>query len=69
MFLPNLHAALGRIRQMLVTDARLSAAVWSVPSKVPLLGLAFATVRKQIESPAPPPGTPGPFALADAEAL
>jgi ubiquinone/menaquinone biosynthesis C-methylase UbiE len=69
MFLPNLHAALGRIRQMLVTDGRLSAAVWSVPSKVPLLDLAFATVRNQIDAPAPPPGTPGPFALADAEAL
>jgi enediyne biosynthesis protein CalE5 len=69
MFLPNLHAALGRIRQMLVTDGRLSAAVWSVPSKVPLLDLAFATARKQLNIPAPPPRAPGPFALANDEAL
>jgi ubiquinone/menaquinone biosynthesis C-methylase UbiE len=69
MFLPDLDSALGRIRQMLVNDGRLSAAVWSAPSKVPLLELAFATVRKHIDASAPSPGTPGPFALADAEAL
>jgi ubiquinone/menaquinone biosynthesis C-methylase UbiE len=69
MFFPNLSAALVKIRQMLVTNGRLSAAVWSAPSKVPLLDLAFATVRKQINAPGPPPGTPGPFALADIETL
>lgn len=69
MFLPNLPAALARIRKLLVSDGRLSAAVWSSPPKVPLLDLAFSTVRKQINAPAPPAGTPGPFALADAGAL
>ncbi len=34
-----------------------------------MLDLAFATVRKQIDAPPPPPRTPGPFALVDAEAL
>jgi hypothetical protein len=70
MFLPNLAAALLRIRQtLLASNGRLSAAVWSVPSKVPLLDLAFATVRKQINAPAPPLGSPGPFALSDVEAV
>jgi ubiquinone/menaquinone biosynthesis C-methylase UbiE len=69
MFFPNLSAALVKIREMLVTNGRLSAAVWSAPSKVPWLDLAFASVRKQINAPAPPPATPGPFALADIEAL
>jgi SAM-dependent methyltransferase len=69
MFFPNLPAALVRIRQTLITNGRLSAAVWSAPSKVPWLDLAFASVRKQINAPAPPPATPGPFALADIEAL
>jgi enediyne biosynthesis protein CalE5 len=54
---------------MLITNGRLSAAVWSAPSKVPLSGLAFSTVRKQLNIPAPPPGAPGPFALADADTL
>ncbi|HEU4444579.1 MAG TPA: methyltransferase domain-containing protein [Nitrososphaeraceae archaeon] len=69
MFLPNLPTALVRIKQMLTTNGRLSAAVWSAPPKVPLLDLAFATVRKQIDAPAPPPTAPGPFALADIDAL
>ena len=69
MFFPNLSVALVKIRDLLVTNGRLSAAVWSAPSKVPLLDLAFATVRKQINAPGPPPGTPGPFALADIETL
>lgn len=69
MFLPNLPMALTSIRQLLIPGGRLSAAVWSTPSKVPMLDLAFSTVRKQINAPAPPLGTPGPFALADAEAL
>ena len=34
-----------------------------------MVGLAFASVRKQINAPAPPPTTPGPFDLADIEAL
>jgi ubiquinone/menaquinone biosynthesis C-methylase UbiE len=69
MFFPNLPAALVKIRHLLITNGRLSAAVWSIPSKVPLIDLAFSTVRKQINAPLPPTGTPGPFALADTEAL
>jgi ubiquinone/menaquinone biosynthesis C-methylase UbiE len=69
MFFPSLPSALVNIRHLLITNGRLSAAVWSTPSKVPLIDLAFGSVRKQINAPAPPPGTPGPFALADIEAL
>lgn len=68
MFFPNLSSALVKIRDMLVTNGRLSAAIWSAPYKVPLLDISFSTVRKQINAP-PPPGTPGPFALADIESL
>jgi ubiquinone/menaquinone biosynthesis C-methylase UbiE len=69
MFFPNLPSALLKIRHLLITNGRLSAAVWSAPSKVPLLDLAFTSVRKQINAPAPPPGIPGPFALANIETL
>ncbi|MDQ3873027.1 MAG: methyltransferase domain-containing protein [Thermoproteota archaeon] len=69
MFFPNLSAALISFRELLVTNGRLSAAVWSSPSKVPWLDLAFSTVSKQINAPAPSPGTPGPFALADIDVL
>jgi len=69
MFFPSLPSALVKIRHLLITNGRLSAAVWSTPSKVPLIDLAFASVRKQVNAPAPPPGSSGPFALADIEAL
>lgn len=69
MFLPNLPATLSAIRELLVPGGRMSAAVWSTPSKVPFLDLAFSTVRKQINAPLPPPGTLGPFSLADPELL
>jgi len=69
MFLPNLPAALAHIRELLVPDGRLSAAVWSTPPKVPFLDLAFSTIRKQINAPPPLLGNMGPFSLADPELL
>ncbi len=69
MFLPNLASALTAIRDLLVPGGRFAAAVWPAPSKVPVLDLAFSNIRKQINAPAPQPGTPGPFALADSESL
>jgi len=69
MFLPHLPMALSTIRQLLVPKGTFAAAVWSIPAKVPMLDLAFSTVRKEINAPAPPTGTPGPFALANSEAL
>ncbi|SRR5215204_6016738 len=69
MFFPNLPSALVKIRHLLVTNDRLSYAVWSAPSKVPLSELAFATVRKQLNVPDPPPRAPSPLALADVAAL
>ena len=53
MFFPNLPLALVKIRHLLITNGRLYAAVWSTPSKVPLIDLAFGTVRKQINAPPP----------------
>jgi ubiquinone/menaquinone biosynthesis C-methylase UbiE len=69
MFLPHLPIALIAIRQLLKPRGSFAAAVWSIPAKVPMLDLAFSTVRKEINATAPPAGTPGPFALANSEAL
>jgi ubiquinone/menaquinone biosynthesis C-methylase UbiE len=69
MFLPDLPMALGTIRKLIKPRGSFAAAVWSIPAKVPMLDLAFSTVRKEINAPAPPAGTPGPFALANPEAL
>lgn len=69
MFLPNLQASLINLRRLLVPGGRLAAAVWGPPAKVPLIALAMNTVRQQLEASPPPPGTLGPFSLADVTQL
>ncbi len=69
MFLPNLSGALSNIHKTLVPDGYLAAAVFATPDKVPFLGLAINTVRNETRAPPPPPGTPGPFSLADENQL
>ena len=69
MFLPNLSGALSNIHKTLVPDGYLAAAVWATPDKVPFLGLAINTVRNETRAPPQPPGTPGPFSLADENQL
>jgi SAM-dependent methyltransferase len=65
MFLPDLPNALKTMREALVPNGIIAAAVWSSPPKVPSLSLAFGTVMNEIGASPPPPGTPGPFSLAD----
>jgi SAM-dependent methyltransferase len=69
MFLPNLTSTLQKIRASLVPDGILSAAVWSVPDKVPVLMLAFRTAAQKIGLPPPGAGSSGPFKLADTVTL
>jgi enediyne biosynthesis protein CalE5 len=69
MFLPDLTSALKTIREALVDDGRVAAAVWSSPQKVPAFITPFEIVSKETGTPPPPPGTPGPFSLADTSLL
>jgi len=69
MFLPDLGVALERIRGVLGPGGRLAAAVWGPPERVPLIAIPQQTVSRELELPPPAPGTPGPLALADADAL
>lgn len=65
VFLPNLTLNLQKIRASLVPNGILSAAVWSVPDKVPVLMLAFRIAAQKIGLPPPSAGSPGSFKLAD----
>ena len=65
MFLPNLVPTLQKIRASLVPDGILSAAVWSVPDKAPVLMLALRTATQKVGLPPLSAGSPGPFKLAD----
>lgn len=64
MFVPNPYNTLSDIPRMLVSDGYFAGGVWATPDKVPLLDLAISTVRNETRAP-PPPGTPGPFSLAN----
>lgn len=69
MFLPNLPEALQRMHRQLKRGGRLATAVWGPPQKAPFISLAMNTVRQQLHVPPPPPGTLGPFSLADVTIL
>jgi ubiquinone/menaquinone biosynthesis C-methylase UbiE len=69
MFLPDLRTGLSNIYRSLVDGGCLAAAVWASPDKVPFIALALNTVLKEINSPPPPAGIPGPFSLSDENIL
>lgn len=69
MFLPDLPNALKTMRDALAQDGRIAAAVWSTPDKVPAFLIPFEIVMKETGSQPPPPGSPGPFSLADTNML
>lgn len=59
------EAALRALRAALLPGGVLAAAVWGPPASVPMIALGFATVSRHLALDPPPPGGPGPFALAD----
>ena len=67
-FLTDLPGALARLHSYLKRDGRLAAAVWGSPDTVQF-ALSMAVILSELELPPPPAGRPGPFALADADAL
>jgi enediyne biosynthesis protein CalE5 len=69
MFLPNLDNALSNMLRLLVPGGKLAAAVWSEPSKVPLISMPINIARQELQAPILGQGIPGPFSLADIDAL
>jgi ubiquinone/menaquinone biosynthesis C-methylase UbiE len=69
MFLPNVNSSLSNIYKSMVEGGRFAAAVWSAPDRVPQLSIPMNIARRETNVPLPPPGTPGPFSLADEKLL
>ena len=69
MFLSNVNSGLSNIYKSLVDGGRFAAAVWSAPDRVPQLSIPMNIARRETNAPLPPPGTSGPFSLADEKLL
>jgi ubiquinone/menaquinone biosynthesis C-methylase UbiE len=69
MFMPDPVAAMKRVHHALAPGGRAVVATWCAPDKNPWAAVPVAALKRQMEIPAPPPGTPGLFAFADGERL
>lgn len=69
MFLPERQACLLRIRDAMTPAGRLVFSTWSTPDQVPMISLAVGFFVRELDLPPPPPGRPGPFCMADEQAV
>jgi enediyne biosynthesis protein CalE5 len=69
MFMPNLNKALSNAFQALKSNGRFVCTVWAEAPKVPFGSIPMSIVIRELNVPSPPPGTPGPYALADINIL
>lgn len=67
-FLPDALGTLRRLLSFLKRDGRFAAAVWGPPDTVQF-ARPVSVILTALDLPAPPPGRPGIFALADRQAL
>lgn len=67
-FLPDVSGALRRLHRFLRRDGRIACAVWG-PASTVQFAHPVPVIFAELRLPAPPPGRPGIFALADADRL
>ncbi len=69
MFMPDAPGVALRIHGFLRPGGRFAASVWGPPPEVPFLSMPMGVLSGMFDLPTPPPGTPGVFSLAPADAL
>ena len=69
MFMPEPQACLAAAHKALKSGGRISLACWAAPEKNPFVSVPIGILKKYMDLPVPPPGTPGIFAFADPERL
>jgi ubiquinone/menaquinone biosynthesis C-methylase UbiE len=69
MLVPDPARAAGEIRRVARQDGRVAVSVWGPRDRNPWLGIVFDVAAEALGMPVPPPGTPHPFSLDDADRL
>jgi SAM-dependent methyltransferase len=69
MLMPDPALALRNSRDALNAGGRLVLAVWGTGAENPWLMAIFEAVMARLNAPPPEPGTPGPFALGEPDAV
>ncbi|MGZ6910401.1 MAG: class I SAM-dependent methyltransferase [Acidimicrobiia bacterium] len=69
MFAGDPARAASEMARVLRPGGRVAVAVWAEPSVNPWLSILLDSISDQVGMPVPPPGVPGPFSLADRDAL
>ena len=70
MFCPDPHRAIVEIRRVLKSHGRFGIVVWDAPSRNPFLTVIADVASRFMELQAQPgPAQPGPFRLAESDAL
>ncbi len=64
MFFPDMLLAAKEMVRVLKPGGRIATSVWSVPEKNFWVTAMMGTINKNMELPAPPPGSPGMFRCA-----
>lgn len=69
MFFPDMKMAAAEMQRVLRSGGRMATSVWGSPEKNPWVTAMMGNMKKHIEMPAPPPGSPGMFRCADSNEM
>lgn len=65
MFMPSPVESMKGAHAALRRGSRIALTAWASPERNPFAMIALGVIRKHLDIPTPPPGTPGIFAFAD----
>ena len=69
MFFPDMLLAAKEMTRVLKPGGRLATSVWGGPEKNPWVGTIMGVISRTMQTPPPPPGSPGMFRCAAPNAI